>query len=303
MLLDTTSPASGAAPVPLLAEAAQSPSTRLWPDLGQLDCMHDISNATLWSFMDFRGRPSYNPDLLKDFHGWQKNIASLKEQAGDALKYVVLGSRRKGAFCFGGDLDYFTDSIEQSNSYALAEYGLSCIEILHRNWQSCDSEVITIGLVQGDALGGGFESLLSFDIIVAEKGTRFGFPEQMFGLFPGMGALTFLGRKLGTAAAEMLVRTGKLMTAEELYELGIVHVLAEPGQGIEATRRYIQKNAARHAGHYRMMRAMKRANPISFEELQDIVWLWVEACMTLEKHNLAVMRRLVHAQSKMSLAA
>ena len=125
---------------------------------------------------------------------------------------------------------------QTKNSYALAAYGRSCIEILHRNWQSLDSEVITIGLVQGDALGGGFESLLSFDIIVAEKGTKFGFPEQLFGLFPGMGALTFLGRKLGTAKAEWLVRTGKTMTAEELYELGIVHVLAEPGQGIEAVK-------------------------------------------------------------------
>jgi DSF synthase len=52
-----------------------------------------------------------------------------------------------------------------------------------------------------------------------------------------------------------------------------------------------------------MYRAMKRANPISYEELDDIVWLWVEACLTLDRHNLAVMRRLVSAQSRMSAAA
>jgi DSF synthase len=101
----------------------------------------------------------------------------------------------------------------------------------------------------------------------------------------------------------MLVRTGKTLTAEELYELGIVHILAEPGQGIEATRRYIQKNSSRHAAHFRMYRAMKSANPITLKELDDIVWLWVEACMTLDQHSLAVMRRLVNAQSKMSAAA
>ena len=299
MLLEPTSSASTTPHV----EVTVAPPDRLWPDLGQLDNMHDISHATLWSFMEFAGRPSYNPALLEDFHGWQRHIATLKDEVGEALKYVVLGSRHPGAFCFGGDLDHFADCILRRDADALAAYGRSCIEILHRNWRTCDRDVVTIGLVQGDALGGGFESLLSFDVIVAEKGVKFGFPEQLFGLFPGMGALTFLSKKLGSAKAEWLVRTGKTLTAEEMYELGIVHVLAEPGQGIEATRRYILKNSVRHGAHVRMYRAMKTAAPISFKELDDIVWLWVEACMTLEEHNIAVMRRLVSAQSKMSVAA
>ena len=46
--------------------------------------------------------------------------------------------------------------------------------------------MVTIGLAQGDALGGGFESLLSFNVIIAERDARFGFPENIFGLFPGM---------------------------------------------------------------------------------------------------------------------
>lgn len=280
-----------------------TPPGRLWPDLGQLDCMHDISHAALWSFMDFDGRPSYNPSLLEDFHGWQRHIPALKDEVGDALKYVVLGSRRKGAFCFGGDLDYFTECITNRDIDALAAYGRSCITILHKNWRTCDRELITIGLVQGDALGGGFESLLSFDVIVAEKGVKFGFPEQLFGLFPGMGALTFLGRKLGFAKAEQLVRTGKCITAEEAFELGVVHILAEPGEGVAAVNKYIQKNSARHAAQYRFNRAAKRANPIDYAELDDIVLLWAEACMNLEQHNLTVMRRLVAAQSKMSAAA
>jgi DSF synthase len=298
----------------MLSEATSSPDvsyltvetlvpSKLWPDLGQLDCMHDISHAALWSYMDFAGRPSYNPALLEDFHGWQRHIPELKDEVGEALKYVVLGSRRKGAFCFGGDLDYFTDCIARQDAEALAAYGRSCISILHKNWRACDRQLTTIGLVQGDALGGGFESLLSFDIIVAEKGVKFGFPEQLFGLFPGMGALSFLGRKLGFAKAEQMVRTGRLLTAEEMYDLGVVHVLAEPGEGVAAVNRFIQKNGAKHAAQFRMHQAAKRANPINYQELDDIVGLWVDACMTLEDHNLAVMRRLVSAQTKLSVAA
>lgn len=283
--------------------ASGRPAERFWGDLGQLECSHDISSATVWSFMKFRDRPSYNPDLLVDFHGWGRNIRAYKAQMGEHFKYVVLGSRHAGVFCLGGDLDAFSGYIKAGDRQALTDYGRSCIRILHDNWSATKAGVITIGLAQGDALGGGFESLLSFDILCAEKGTKFGFPEQLFGLFPGMGALTFLGRKLGFAKAEQLVRTGKLLTAEELYEMGVVHLLAEPGQGVTAINKYIHRHSSRHAAELCMLAASKRANPIPFEELDDIVGLWVDACMTLSDHDLAVMRRLVAAQSKLEKAA
>jgi len=292
----------GAQPDPVADVSAPADAGQLWPELGQIECAHDVSNATLWSFMAFEGRPSFNPALLTDFHKWQTNIELLKAEHASILKYVVLGSRQPGVFCFGGDLDYFLDCIGRGDRNGLAAYGLSCVEILHHNWNALNCDVTTIGLAQGDALGGGFESLLSFDIICAEKGTKFGFPEQLFGLFPGMGALSFLGRKLGFAKAEWMVRTGKTLTAEQLYELGLVHILAEPGQGVNAVSKFIQKNGSRHASQLHMHRAIKRANPIPFEELSDIVWLWVDACLALEEHNIQVMRRLVGAQSKLGKA-
>lgn len=273
---------------------------RLWPELRQIDCMHDISNATLWSFMDFDDRPSYNLDLLADFHQWQAKIKTLKSEMGDGLKYIVLGSRYPGVFCLGGELAFFADCIQNRNREGLAAYGRSCIEILHTNWRALDSKVITIGLVQGEARGGGFESLLSFDVVCAERGSKFGFPEQLFGLFPGMGALTFLTRKIGAAKAEWLIRSGKSLLAEELYDLGIVHILAEPGEGIAAVNRYIQKSTRRHAGHFHLNAASKCATPISFDELDEIVGHWVEACMALEMHDVHIMQRLVSAQTKLT---
>ncbi len=203
-------------------EIETKPAERFWADLGQLECAYDISNATVWSHMHFRDRPSFNPDLLVDFHGWGRNIRTLKSRMSDNFKYVVLASRHPSVFCLGGDLDCFSRYIRNGDRAALAAYGRSCIQILHDNWSVSQTGVISIALVQGDALGGGFESLLSFDVLVAERGTKFGFPEQLFGLFPGMCALTFLGRKLGFAKAEQLVRTGKILTAEELYEMGVL---------------------------------------------------------------------------------
>ena len=86
---------------------------------------------------------------------------------------------------------------------------------------------------QGDALGGGLESLLSFDVVVAERGTKFGLPENLFGLFPGMGAHSILIRRLGVnRAAEMILR-GSVFTAEEMYDWGIVYILADPTRGAD----------------------------------------------------------------------
>lgn len=303
MLADNKQPLdadfSHQAPTRPFSSGAKS-ADRFWPEIEQIENGFDISNGTLWSFMDFRGRPSYNIDLLEDFHGWQRNISALKEEVGDALKFVVLGSHHPTTFCLGGDLDYFSQSIEDENWTALRDYGLSCVSILYRNWRALDEEIITIGLAQGDALGGGFESLLSFDVIVAEKGTKFGFPERLFGLFPGMGALSYLGRKVGFAKAEWFVRSGKTVTAEELREMGLVHILVEPGKGVEAVQKYVRKHQGRHRADFMMNKAAKRANPIPYEELADIVELWVEACKTLSKHDLAVMRRLVSAQGKIA---
>ncbi|MCF4098049.1 crotonase/enoyl-CoA hydratase family protein [Maritalea mediterranea] len=278
--------------------ASTTLSSQFWPELGQLDNAFDISHSTLWSFMNFEGRAAYNPALLDDFHGWHRNIRALKEEMGEHFKFVVLGSRHPDFFCLGGDLNYFSQCIDNQDRDGLYEYGRSCIEILHNNWRSIDSEVLTVGLVQGDALGGGFESLLSFDYICAEEGTKFGFPEQMFGLFPGMGALTFLGRSLGFAKAEQLVRTGRTLTAEELYEMGVVHILAEKGQGLRAVQRFIAKNEHKHAALCTYRKAAKRANPIPFEELDDVVSLWADAGMRISARELKVMHRLVAAQSK-----
>ena len=55
----------------------------------------------------------------------------------------------------------------------------------------------TIALLEGDALGGGFESALSCDVVIAEKHVKAGFPEVLFNMFPGMGGLSFLSRRVG----------------------------------------------------------------------------------------------------------
>ena len=134
---------------------------------------------------------------------------------------------------------YFISLIREGDRDGLYEYGKTCIDILYPSYTGYGLPFTSIALVQGEALGGGFEAALAAKVIVAEEGSTFGFPETLFGLFPGMGAFTFLARRLSPALAKRMIASGKVYTAEELYNLGVVDVLAEPGRGDAAIQQYI----------------------------------------------------------------
>jgi len=259
----------------------------------------DVELETLWTYMNQKVRPSFNPDLLAQFGIWQDDIDEAATFGGLPIKYVVLGSRFPGVFSLGGDLDLFAAHIRHGDRGALRRYGHACVEILHRNMLSLGKPIVTIALVEGDALGGGFEALLSFNVVIAERGTKFGLPETLFGLFPGMGAHCFLSRRLGSARAEQMILSGRTYSAEELYDLGIVHGLADPGQGRAEVENYIRQNRRRHAGHCAIYEASRAVHPLDLTELQTVVDLWADAALRLSEGDLKLMRRLVNAQTRL----
>ena len=238
--------------------------------LEQLDVLYDTEQRALWTFMRPKARPSFTPPMLADFEQWQSLIVKGFGPGRTPLDFLILGSRAPGVFCFGGDLQLFAELIRTGDRSGLVRYGNRCVDILDRNIRALNSPMLTIGLVQGQALGGGFEALLSFDFIIAERGSTFGLPETMFGLFPGMGAHPLLSRKLGTAMADRLILSGETYSAEAMYELGIVHALAEPGEGIEAVRAFMTKSQRRHAGLVAARLAMRVSAPVPMAEFYSI---------------------------------
>jgi DSF synthase len=272
-------------------------------NLAELEVLYQADIQTLWTFMRPEGRPSFTPSMLGDFDRWQQLIGRHFGPGGVPLKYLVLGSRTPGVFCFGGDLELFQRLIRAGDREGLQAYGDRCVEILHRNLHALDLPMITIGLVQGQALGGGFEALLSFDFIIAERGSTFGLPEIMFGLFPGMGAHAILSRKIGSALTERMIMSNKTYSAEEMHELGIVSEVVEPGEGFAAAAAFIKQAARKHGGIVGARRAMRAAAPIALEELRTIVGHWANAALQLTETDLKLMSRLAGAQAKLVRAA
>lgn len=272
-------------------------------ELSELDVLYQADHAALWTYMRPSRRPSFTPPMLHDFEDWQRLILENFGPGQVPLRYLVLGSRAPGVFCFGGDLELFERLIRSGDRDGLVRYGYRCVEILHRNMNTLDLPMLTIGLVQGAALGGGFEALLSFDYIIAERDATFGLPEILFGLFPGMGAHAILSRKLGSAMADRLIVSNQTYSAEEMFELGIVHQLAENGEGQAACMEFVRKSERRHPGLVAARRAMKTTNPIGLAELKRIVDLWAEAALQLSDGDLKVMGRLTRAQERIGHAA
>jgi DSF synthase len=111
-----------------------------------------------------------------------------------------------------------------------------------------------------------------------------------------------LARRSGAAFAEEMMLSGRIYTADEMKDAGLVHMVVEPGQGIEAVREYMQGNKRRHAGTRAVFQAGREVNPVTLEELDRIVQIWADACLQLSERDLEVMQRLVSAQDRLQPA-
>jgi DSF synthase len=202
-----------------------------------------------------------------------------------------------GVFNLGGDLDLFKQLIAARDRQGLLRYGRACIDVLYRNYAGHDLPITTISLVQGECLGGGFEAALSGDIIIAERSARFGFPEILFNLFPGMGAYSFLDRKIGRKGAEELITSGKIYTAEEMLNAGVVDIVADDGTGDEEVNTLIKRRSRSRNGLASLAGVRRRVHSITFEELMDVVQIWVDSALRLNPRDLKLMQRLVSRQN------
>ena len=289
-------------------EARRCPESELVPNgvefsfSPQLTAHFDKNTRTMWSRWNAEPRPCFNAGLLGDIRSYYEFLS----QSGGTLQcggeehpieYVVLASAMPGVFNLGGDLDLFKQLIGSHDRAGLMRYGRACIDVLYRNYIAHELAVTTISLVQGECLGGGFEAALSSDVIVAEKSARFGFPEILFNLFPGMGAYSFLDRKVGQKRAEEIISSGKIFSAEEMLALGVVDAVAEDGQGEAEVAALIKRRTRSRNGLQALAVTRRRVHSITFEELLDVVQIWADAALRINLRDLKLMQRLVTRQN------
>ena len=268
-------------------------------DYSQLTTYYDEHNQIAWGYMHAEPRPCFNSILLSELVSWLRGVSSRIDNPSTAdTRYVVLASSHVSVYNLGGDLNLFQKLIIDRDYDSLLRYAQVCIEVIYLNSMHLSRpQVKTISLVQGDALGGGFECALSCNTLIAERGVKMGFPEILFNLFPGMGAMTFMGRKIGYNQAERIILSGRLYTAEEMFELGVVDVLAEKAEGEMAVYEFVRKESRQRNGTLALRAAREVSQPIEHSELMRIAEIWVDAALRLEPKDLRMVERLVSRQN------
>jgi DSF synthase len=264
----------------------------------------DAAQGIMWTYFDTRPRPCVTKDLLNEYLECQRLVTQVDRAALEAgndcpIRFLVLASKTPGIYSLGGDLHLFKRCIETRDRETLRQYAMACIEALHLMANNLFLPLTTISLAQGDALGGGFEAALSCSVIIAERKARFGFPEVLFNLFPGMGAYSFLARRIGVVKAERIILSGSVFTAEEFHEMGIVDVLVDDGGGEGAVHTYVEKHKRRPNAYESVYRARQRYHRVTSEELTDITDMWVDAAMRVRAKDLRIMEMLVRSQDRL----
>ena len=292
----------------LLRDAARNAGvSELWfaDDFNELELRYEPREQILWYFMRPRPRQSFTIGLLRDIRRLQERIRELFVAADPAqrprLRYLVLASASPDTFNLGGDLALLAQLIRTQDRGQLESYARACIDVLYPNAVALDVPIITVSLVQGHALGGGFEAAMSSNVVIAEETAKFGLPEVLFNLFPGMGAYSLLARRIGMVSAEKMITSGKVMTARELHEQGVLDAVVPKGDGEKAVYELIARQNRRFNSHLAIYRTRRRYQNLTYDELKDIATIWVEAALRLTDADLKKMDRLAGTQDRRQL--
>jgi DSF synthase len=270
-------------------------ATRLEPETG-----------LLWAHFLHRERACFTAELLADLRHFQE---WLREAFGDCtreempFRHLVWASRSSAAWNMGGNLASFAKQIRDQDEAALRAYAYRCIDILYDNYRALDMPIMTVALVQGDAIGGGFEAMITNDVVIAERDAKFGLPEILFNLFPGMGAQSFLRRRVGERMARLLIEDGRSRSADEMHELGLVDIVCGPGEGETTLRKFALDRSGRFVTDLTMKRARQRSDVLGKGELIDIVDMWVELALELGETELRRMDCLARHQERRKACA
>ncbi|MGX9188868.1 crotonase/enoyl-CoA hydratase family protein [Stenotrophomonas sp. Ker107b] len=243
-------------------------------------------------------RPCCRKDMLDEMWNFMSAITRTPaERNSGKLRHFVLASDAN-AYNLGGDLDLFTRLIREGNRDRLLTYAQRCVEGVHHLHTGFGGDVRSIALIQGDALGGGLEMALACHTIVAEEGCGMGLPEVLFGLFPGMGAYSFLCKRVAPQLAEKIILDGRVYSSEEMYAMGVVDVLVPKGHGVKAVEDLIRQHQRIPHSYLAMNAARNLAQAVRYDELLEITKVWVDSALALGDKSLRTMDRLIKAQTR-----
>lgn len=145
---------------------------------------------------------------------------------------------------------------------------------------------LTFAAIEGFALGGGLEIALACDYIFASEKSKIGLPEVSLGLIPGFGGTQRLLRAVGIRKAKELILSGKIMTAQEGMEMGIVNRVCSSTTVVQACKDYARQLLENP--HFALMQAktaLQIGNDLSLTEGLEIEKQLCALCFTRDERK------------------
>ena len=183
-----------------------------------------------------KGRVAYvalnRPEVLNALH--PPLGAELQEVWSDFIEdpeawVAILTGAGERAFSAGADLKY---RVTQADETSLRRPVRGGGNILDRCWKPI------IAAVNGYAVGGGLEMALRCDLIIAADHAQFGLPEARRGLLADAGGVVKLPKRLPYHLAMGMVLTGKFISAQEAYRIGLVNEVVPMSELMPAAERW-----------------------------------------------------------------
>ncbi|MCL1941352.1 MAG: enoyl-CoA hydratase-related protein [Synergistaceae bacterium] len=154
----------------------------------------------------------------------------------DEIRAIILTGAGEKAFIAGADLTVLKTRSSVETFYGVNQQIVTDIEMVSKP---------TIAMINGYCLGGGLEVAMACDIRIASDDAKLGQTELNVGILPGCGGTQRLARYVGLGKAKELIFTGKLISAQEAEQLGLVNCVVPKSELLAKTLEMVQAIAAK----------------------------------------------------------
>ena len=197
----------------------------------------------------------FNQQTLEDL---QAAVAALRTAD---IKGVVFSSA-KSAFIVGADITEFTAKFSESDQQIL-EWLVAANRIFS---DIEDLPVPSVSIVNGIALGGGFEMALSTDYRIASGNAVVGFPEVKLGILPGFGGTVRLSRLIGADNANQWISSGSHIRAQQAFDEGAIDAIVDDAKLMEAAESLLQQCNAGKLDYKRVR--LQKTSPLTLPPIE-----------------------------------
>lgn len=280
-----------------LAGAVTDIIARQAGSLPQIALDYEADTRLLWITLRPEPKPVFTLPIIESVHRVQLAIAEIWGTAPDRPILFLAYRARGPVFSLGGDLDYYLECLARNDRAGLRRYARAASDVIRMNHDGLGGSVITLATVHARALGGGIDPARACNVMVAEEGATFCYPEVNYNHFP-ISAVPILSRHVGRIEAERILLSGQDFTAAEFRARGALEAVLPAGEGEAWVRRYAATSLGSHSARVAVIAAFNRQAGDLGSELATGVESWVSHIMTLKPLEISKLQRIASAQER-----